>query len=316
MMAAVIAYPLTPFRSGVVDQNAFIGLVKRAAEARVDAITVLGSTGGYAYLGLSERMRLLRIAIDAAGAVPVYVGIGTPATRDVVALAVDAEKAGAAGGLLAPVSYQPLTRDEVSGLYEDVTGASGLPLIVYDNPRTTGFSFDDPLLASVAALPGVTGIKTAGVSDDPGVAAQRYAALREIVPKHVAVGFSGDAFAAASMIAGYEVWHSVLAGVLPGVALDLASAVSRGDGAHATVRSAALASLWALNARHAGMRTSAAIAEHLGIAAPDCLPRPLLGLSDDERREWRHSSTRSTGPRARPSAPRCPRRRRAGEPGR
>ncbi|WP_084078745.1 dihydrodipicolinate synthase family protein [Demequina sp. NBRC 110057] len=296
-MTAVIAYPLTPFRAGAVDEAAFVALVERAAASGVDGITVLGSTGGYAYLGLPERMRLLRIALDAAGDVPVYVGLGSPATRDVAALAADADKAGAAAGLLAPVSYQPLTRDEVRGLYEDVTGASGLPLIVYDNPRTTGFGFEDELLASVAALPGVAGIKSPGVADDPAVAARRLAELRELVPASVAVGFSGDASAAAAMLAGYDVWHSVLAGILPRVALGLAATAHHGDAEEATEASAALAPLWRLNGTHTGMRTSAAIAEHLGLAAPDCLPRPLHGLDDGDRREIARLVDALDGPR-------------------
>lgn len=41
---------------------------------------------------------------------------------------------GASGVLLAPVTYQALTDDEVHGLFEDVTAELSVPLIVYDNP--------------------------------------------------------------------------------------------------------------------------------------------------------------------------------------
>lgn len=58
-----------------------------------------------------------------------------------------AQAAGVAGVLLAPLSYQPLTRAEVLGLYEDVSAVLDVPLCVYDNPATTGFTFDDDLLA-------------------------------------------------------------------------------------------------------------------------------------------------------------------------
>ncbi|MFL0335533.1 dihydrodipicolinate synthase family protein [Stenotrophomonas maltophilia] len=65
-------------------------------------------------------MRVLREALSHSGAVPVIVGIGALRTRDVLALARDAEDAGAAGLLLAPVSYQPLKEHEVYTLFESV----------------------------------------------------------------------------------------------------------------------------------------------------------------------------------------------------
>ena len=90
------------------------------------------------------------------------VGIGAVRTEHVIALAHDAQEAGAAAVMLAPVSYQPLTEDEVYGLYADVTAELSVPLCVYDNPGTTHFAFSDDLHASVAALPNVQAIKLPG----------------------------------------------------------------------------------------------------------------------------------------------------------
>ena len=50
-------------------------------------------------------------------------GIGALRTEDVIDLARDAKEAGADAGLLAPVSYQPLTEDEVFALFETVARA-------------------------------------------------------------------------------------------------------------------------------------------------------------------------------------------------
>ncbi|CAM5454294.1 dihydrodipicolinate synthase family protein [Streptomyces antimycoticus] len=91
------------------------------------------------------------------------VGIGALRTRHVLEAAEDAQSAGAAGVLLAPVSYQPLTDDEVFGLFEDVTAGLSVPLVVYDNPRTTRFTFTDELYARLGRLPRVASIKIPGV---------------------------------------------------------------------------------------------------------------------------------------------------------
>jgi len=99
------AFPLTPLAEAGIDFRAFAGLVERLADSDVDSMGVLGSTGSYAYLEKHERKRALREALAHAGGVPVIAGIGALRTRDVLELALDAEDAGAAGLLLAPVSY-------------------------------------------------------------------------------------------------------------------------------------------------------------------------------------------------------------------
>ena len=156
MFTGLSAFPLTPLdAAGSVDESAFERLVARLAEAGVDSIGALGSTGSYAYLTREERARVAQLAVGAAGDVPVMVGIGAVRTEHVLAHAHDAQVAGAAAVLLAPVGYQALTEDEVYGLYADVTAELSVPLCVYDNPGTTHFAFSDDLHARVAALPGV-----------------------------------------------------------------------------------------------------------------------------------------------------------------
>ena len=105
MFRGLSAFPLTPLdETGAVDEPAFERLVGRLAEAGVDSIGALGSTGSYAYLGRDERARVARLAVGAAGGVPVMIGIGAVRTERVIAHAHDAQAAGAAAVLLAPVS--------------------------------------------------------------------------------------------------------------------------------------------------------------------------------------------------------------------
>ncbi|MFD8459464.1 dihydrodipicolinate synthase family protein [Streptomyces antimycoticus] len=143
-----------------------------------------------------ERVRAARIAVEHADGVPVIVGIGALRTRHVLEAAEDAQSAGAAGVLLAPVSYQPLTDDEVFGLFEDVTAGLSVPLVVYDNPRTTRFTFTDELYARLGRLPSVASIKIPGVPAAPAAARARIEHLRHLLPATVTIGVSGDADAA------------------------------------------------------------------------------------------------------------------------
>ncbi len=211
------------------------------------------------------------------------VGIGALRTSHVRALAQDAQQAGASAVLLAPVSYQPLTDEDVFALYESVTAELSVPLVVYDNPRTTRFTFSTELYASVAALPSVAAIKIPPVPLDPAAAHERVAAIRTAVPNHVSVGISGDGVAATGLNVGCHTWFSVVGGTLPATALSLVRAALSGDAEGAVVESERLRPLWEMFASHGSLRVSAAIAEHLGLVAPRCLPRPILGLSAAER---------------------------------
>src|SRR5690606_488316 len=133
----------------------------------------------------------------------------------VLALAEDAQRAGAGAVLLAPMSYQPLTADEVFGLYRDVTRVLSVPLVVYDNPGTTRFAFSDELHAEIAQLPNVRSIKIPPVSGDLALARERIEPLRALLPAQVSLGISGDATAVAGLLGGCDAWYSALGGLFP-----------------------------------------------------------------------------------------------------
>ncbi|MBE2319333.1 dihydrodipicolinate synthase family protein [Solirubrobacter sp. CPCC 204708] len=261
MFTGLSAFPLTPLDEDGIHKAAFTRLVTRLATADVDAIAALGSTGSYAYLTSEERAKVARITVQAAQGKPVIVGIGALRTRDVLQHAHDAQTAGADGLLLAPVSYQRLTDEEVFGLFEDVTRAISIPLAVYDNPTTTGFTFSDELHTAIANLPHVGAIKLPG--------GERIATLRKLVPAHVRLGVSGDWFAAEALANGADVWFSVLGGLFP-------------EAARAVMDGADLEPLWDLFRRHGSVRVVATAAALRGLTSEPNLPRPLRAAPADE----------------------------------
>lgn len=285
LFTGLSAFPLTPLRDDAVDERAFAGLVERLAAAGVQSITALGSTGSYAYLSTEERARVAKLAVEHAEATPVFVGIGALRTSQVLANVESAERAGAAGLLLAPVSYQPLTHDDVFELFRAVSERTELPVIVYDNPGTTHFAFTTELYARIAELPGIASVKIPGsaLPPSPDAAREHVAEIRAILPERMTIGISGDAVAAAGLTAGCEAWYSVVGGTLPGPALAIAQAALSGRAEEASAESERLAPLWALFAEHGSLRVVAAVAEHLGLASEGCLPLPIRGLDDAQR---------------------------------
>ncbi|WP_433797014.1 dihydrodipicolinate synthase family protein [Actinoplanes sp. CA-252034] len=280
MFTGLSAFPLTPLDDDRLDEGAYSRLVTRLAGAGVDSIGALGSTGSYVYLTRAERARAVSLAVRSAGAVPVIAGIGALRTRQVLEHADDAQRAGVAAVLLAPVSYHPLTDDEVYHLFEQVTAALSVPLVVYDNPRTTGFTFTDELYAAVAKLPHVASVKVPPLPADPAIARDRVTALRALLPPQVGIGVSGDQVAAVGLRAGCDAWYSVIGGTLPDLALPIVRAATP---AAARAASDRLRPLFEVFAAHGSLRVVAVIAEHLGLTGADCLPAPLRPLGAGAR---------------------------------
>ncbi len=288
MFHGLSAFPLTPMNESGIDETAFANLVERLVAAGVDSICALGSTGSYAYLTLAERRRVAQLAVDHAGGVPVMIGIGAMRTRDVLVLAEHAHEAGAAGVLLAPVSYQKLTDNEVFDLYEMVTRSLSIPLCVYDNPGTTHFEFSDQLHGRIAGLPHVGSIKIPGVPLNAEAAAERVQRLRALIPSHVTIGVSGDRFAATGLNAGCEAWYSAIGGLFPKAALAITRAAQAGNTVEAVRLSEHLAPLWAMLGEHGSLRVVAAAAELHGLVDSPSLPLPVKSLAGPARLQLGH----------------------------
>ncbi len=276
------AFPITPSGSdGRVDAAALRRVLAPLAAARVDAIGLLGSTGTYAYLSRAERRRAIETAIDAVdGRVPLLVGVGALRTDDAVHLAREAKDAGAAAGLLAAVSYTPLTEDEVARRVERVAGEGGRPVVLYDDPATTHFRFTPTLIGRLARLPGIVAAKCP--SPEPAAAAAGVATLRGAVPDGFPVGFSGDWNATEALIAHGAAWYSVAGGLFPERCLAIVRAVQAGDATKARALNADLAPLWDLFKAHSSLRVMYALADLMGICRAEP-PRPVLPLPEAVR---------------------------------
>ena len=276
------AFPITPAtESGRVDTDALSVLLRRLEEAGVASVGLLGSTGTYAYLTRAERRRAIEAAIECLGGrVPLIVGIGALRTDDAQDLARDAQAAGADGLLLAPVSYTPLTEEEVFQHFVTVAGATDLPLCIYNNPGTTHFTFSDDLVVRLAQVPGIAAVKNpAPVAAE---AMKVVETLRARVPEAFAIGYSGDWHAAGAVLAGGAAWYSVIGGLLPRPALALMQAAQAGDLTEVRRIDAALQPLWDLFKRYSSLRVVYAAANLLGLTQAQP-PRPILPLGAAER---------------------------------
>ncbi|PND27477.1 dihydrodipicolinate synthase family protein [Sinorhizobium sp. M4_45] len=269
------AFPPTPADvGGKVSEEALSRLLERIRLARADSIGLLGSTGAYAFLSRGERRRAVEIAVECVGGrVPLIVG--ALRTDEAQALARDAKEAGADGLLLAPVSYTPLTEEEVYQHFVAVAGVSDLPLCIYNNPGTTKFVFSEELIIRLSKVPNIAAVKMPLPAD--GDFAGEIARLRANTSAAFAIGYSGDWGAAGALLSGADAWFSVAGGLLPVAATKLTRAAKGGDRAEAHRIDTAFQPLWALFKEFGSFRVMYAVGSILGLfhALP---PRPILPL--------------------------------------
>lgn len=273
------AFPITPADpDGRVRLDDLRGLLRHVTAAQVDSVCVLGSTGGYAYLAPDQRRAVAEAAVDEiAGRIPVILGVGAMRTDTAQDLARHAQQAGADALLLAPVSYTPLTDDEVFAHFAAVAEVSDLPICIYNNPTTTHFTFTIDLLARLATIPTVRGVKMPLPAS--GDFAGEIAQLRDRMPTGFSIGYSGDWGAGAALLAGADAFYSVAAGTWPATMLRLVRAAQAGNAAETARIDAILAPMWALFREASSFRIVHRAANLMGFTTAQP-PRPILPLPD------------------------------------
>lgn len=283
-LTGLSAFPITPTDgAGKVDTAALCRLVDRLVAAEVDSIGLLGSTGTYLYLTREERRRAQEAVVKHTGnRIPLVVGVGALRTDDAIHLAQDAKALGAAVGLLSPVSYAPLSEDEVFEHFSAVARESQLPICIYDNPGTTHFSFKPALVSRLAKVPGIIAIKNPTTTNE--ATAQHFRDQRASVPEGFKIGYSGDWCCSEAMILGADAWYSVIGGLLPKTCVQIVRAAQAGNAAEVRRINAALQPVWELFRRYTSLRVMYEMAAQLEICTVSP-PRPILPVCDTAKKD-------------------------------
>lgn len=222
----VIAYPVTPFRAdGSVDATTLSALVDRLIAAGVHAIAPLGSTGESAYLSDHEWKLVAETSVTAvAKRVPTIVGIAELTTAAATERARFAERIGADAVMVLPVSYWKLTEDEIIAHYAAIGDAIGLPIMLYNNPSTSGIDMSPELIARICSLvPSVTMVKES--TGD----LQRMHRLKQLTAGNVRFYNESNPLAFPALNAGAAGWCTAAPNLEARLPLALYEAVRAGD---------------------------------------------------------------------------------------
>ncbi len=157
----VYAVVCTPFTENEeLDEATLRRHIRFLLDARVHGIVPTGSTGEFASLSEAERKRVVDIAIDEVkGKVPVVVGAAAVSTRDTIMYALYAEKAGADGVMIVPPYYCHPTEREIFHHYKAVADSIHLPIMLYNNPWTSGVDMQPALVERLSEIENVAYVK-------------------------------------------------------------------------------------------------------------------------------------------------------------
>lgn len=127
----------TPFYQGKVDFDSLLRLFDHLFP-EVDGYTLCGSTGEAVSLSFDERVELMKFAVrNTPAGKTIVVGLTHTNLEEMVRLARLAEDLGVHAGLVPCPYYYPNSFSMVRGFFQALDRATGLELVIYDNPAYT-----------------------------------------------------------------------------------------------------------------------------------------------------------------------------------
>jgi dihydrodipicolinate synthase/N-acetylneuraminate lyase len=267
-----------------IDHDAVAAQVQRLIAGGVDGIVACGTMGEANSLSRSERDDVVRTAIAAAdGRVPVCVGVSAPSAENAAQYARDAAAAGADSLMSLPPLLYRADRRELREFLVEVTAATELPLMVYNNPEASGIDLGPALLAELTReLPAVTAIK-----ETSGDARRIAELLARCVGIDVLVG--GDDWALEGACLGAAGWIAGVAVVVPERCTQLWQFGTTGELEQARRLYAELLPLARFDMTSKLVQYFKAALDELGIGGGPCRP-PRLPLTDSELEALREAT--------------------------
>lgn len=162
MFKGSICALITPFKDGVVDEDALVSLVNWHVEEGTHGLVPCGTTGESPTLSHEEHRRVVELCIEAAaGRIPVMAGAGSNSTREAVELTQHARQAGADAVLVVAPYYNKPNPEGIYQHYKALNDCADIPIYVYNIPGRSVIDISSETMARLAELPHVVGVKDA-----------------------------------------------------------------------------------------------------------------------------------------------------------
>ena len=170
-------------------------------ESGITGLVILGSLGENQMLTPEEKRLVVREMVRAVGGrIPLLSGVAETSTAEACRYARDCEKLGADGLMLLPAMvYKTPDSAETLAHFRTVAKATGLPIMIYNNPISYGNDVTPEMFARLADVPNFVALKessgnTRRITDLRNTVGDRYAlftGVDDLVLESAALGIDG-----------------------------------------------------------------------------------------------------------------------------
>lgn len=190
----------------------------------VHGLVIMGTVGENNSLEPHEKRSVLKAAVEAVGGrVPVIAGVSEFDTKRAIAFARDAEKAGADGLMLLPAMVYVPAEGELVAHFRAVSEATGLPIMLYNNPPAYRVSVSVEAMKRLADRPNIVCLKESAPDT------RRFTDLYNALGDRFILFAGLDDVALEGLILGAKGWVSGLTNAFPRESLALYEAARAGD---------------------------------------------------------------------------------------
>jgi 4-hydroxy-tetrahydrodipicolinate synthase len=160
-LGTILTAMVTPFDAdGGVDEDAAVALMHHLVEHGSDGLVICGTTGEASTLDDEEHLGMIRLAVEEMrGQCTIVAGVGSNDTRHAVHLTERASELGVDALLSVNPYYNRPNRRGIVRHYEEVDRATDRPILLYNIPQRTASDMPNDLLAELAQLEHVVGVK-------------------------------------------------------------------------------------------------------------------------------------------------------------
>jgi 4-hydroxy-tetrahydrodipicolinate synthase len=162
-LGAILTAMVTPFGADErVDEDAAVRLMHHLVDHGSDGLVICGTTGEASTLSDEEHLGMIGLAVEEMrGRCTIVAAVGSNNTRHAVHLTERATALGPDALLSVNPYYNRPSRRGIIRHYEEVTRATDLPILLYNIPQRTGSDLPNDLLAELAQLENIAGVKQA-----------------------------------------------------------------------------------------------------------------------------------------------------------
>ena len=166
-LGAILTAIVTPFDDRLqINEEAFVRLLHHVVDHGSDGVVAAATTGEAPTLTDDEQLRLIELAVnELRGRATVVAGTGSNETRHAVHLTERATELGADAVISVTPYYNKPNRRGIVRHFQEVARATDRPVLLYNIPQRTGVDMPNDLLAELAQIEHIDGVKQANPAD-------------------------------------------------------------------------------------------------------------------------------------------------------